>query len=425
MFEQSIFFIKVHILEYSSLRPWQLEKQFYASGSGFCISIEGAKYFVTNSHVINNAHSISIKKHNDSEFVFAKVLYDNPHIDLAFLSCDIDAKPLVIDYKIPNSREEVYLYGFPDGVQNVSVSKGIINRIIMQELLMTNVVAIQIDNASYFGNSGGPLMYKDKVVGILNYGITPGGSINFCIPSYFLKYMHQIYTNNKDPGISSIAFKYQHLNPLYSKKHKYDGRGVIITKVLSPHSTIKPGDILTTFNGVMIDSDGTVMLSSFLDIPKPLDFPVTVKHYAGIYTDNTPIKCTVWRDGKIIDAITEIEYTSLGVEPKNNRFVRADENTLFVPLSFKGAEEMRSKGYNMSLIYMGYYPNKLNIVLVESVETPNITEVRTPAIVKAVNGKKPKTFEDFIKLMKARELNITFRKWHEHLYMEKPKLIIK
>jgi len=422
MFEQSVLYVRTHIAEYSSIKPWQLENQHYATGSCFCTIIEGSKYFVTNSHVIKGARRIDIKKYNSAEYVTATLLHDNPYVDLALLKCDIDAEPLIIDYKIPNAKEDVFLYGFPIGIENLSITKGTVNRIIMQTLLTTAVVAIQIDAASYFGNSGGPLIYKNKVVGVLNYTVMASG-LNFCIPAYFLKYVHKLYIKKRPAGLTDKQFRFQDMNPILAKRLKYTDKGVFITETDKDCGTIKVGDVLKSINSVPIDNDGTVLLSSFMDVPKSLDFPVFINHYVGIFTSDKTIRCSVWRSGKTMDATIKVKYRQPDLETTNNRFVVAERTAVFVPLSIAGAMEMRKKGMNMTLVNAVYRPNVLNIVLAEAMELKNISHIRTPVIVDTVNGKEFATFDEFIELMKQPELDITFQKWHEHLYIDTPHLL--
>lgn len=422
MFEHSILFIRVHVTKYSSLKPWQLENQYNGSGTCFCVLIDGSRYFVTNSHVINGARHIEIKRYNDAEFVPATLLLDNPYVDLALLKCDIDAEPLVVDYNIPNIKEDVFLYGFPLGYENISVTKGVVNRIIMQTLLDTAVVAIQVDAASYFGNSGGPLVHKNKVVGILNYGVMASG-LNFCIPSYFLRYMHTLYTEKKSVGLIDKQFRIQHMNHILARRLKFKEKGVFVTEIDKGCGTIKVGDILRSIDGVPVDNDGTVLLSSFICVPRELDFPVSIDHYVGVFTSNKSIRCSVWRNGKTVDAIIKVQYKQPNVKTDNTRFVAVERTTVFVPMSIAGIIEMRKKGLNMGLVNAGFLPNSENIILVELMEQKNISYVRTPLIVKAVNGKEPESFDDFIALMKQPELDITFHKWHEHLYIDTPHIM--
>ena len=419
MYEDSVFFVKASVIIYSSIKPWQIETQVYYTGTAFSVSIEKNIYFVTNSHVIKECNTVEIKKYNDASFVKAKVLINNPYLDLALLQCDISSIPLPISYDIPPPGEDVIICGFPLSIKSMSISKGVINRLTMKNITIANLISIQVDNLVMGGNSGGPLLHNKKVIGILNSGYE--GGFAFCIPSLFLAHIYAMYKYNIEVCIADVSFKYQHLNNIYATKLKYKGKGVIITRT-TDKSNLKIGDILQSIDDINIDIDGSILLSSFIKINKELDFAVTLRHYVGMFTSDKELKCKVWRDGKIIIVHDQVTYKMPTLNNFNDRYVVLEDTTIFVPLSIDGFIELKKKHYDLKYVKLGYQPGELNIILVDSLTKDNISIIRTPCIVDTVNGVTPTTFDKFIKLMKNPELDITFKKYDDHLYISGAKI---
>ena len=74
--------------------------------------------------------------------------------------------------------------GFPQGGDNVCVTKGVVSRIDRQPYShgKTSLLAIQVDAAINSGNSGGPVMLGSNVAGIALQCLTGGDGVGYVIP---------------------------------------------------------------------------------------------------------------------------------------------------------------------------------------------------------------------------------------------------
>lgn len=130
-------------------------------GSGFFISKKGL--LVTNSHVVGDNLSVTIRLRNGKELV-GKVVETRPDLDLALIDIN-EHSPNWLRLASPNEGgvgEEVMAIGAPIGLF-WSVSRGIISGIRDEDPIRY----IQTDAALNSGNSGGPLILIDsgRVVG--------------------------------------------------------------------------------------------------------------------------------------------------------------------------------------------------------------------------------------------------------------------
>ena len=196
--------VGVHVItsraaaEYGALRgiPGMIESEL---GSGVIIDTQEG-YILTNFHVIENAHAISIRL-SDGREVEAEIVGQDRMVDLAVLRIDLDDLEAVVwgDSRQVSIGEQVVAVGSPYGLLQ-TVTSGIISatdrypsaqpaqrtrrdtRPIPQPLLQT-------DAAINHGNSGGALVDMDgKLIGICTSIISMdnGGNsgIGFAIPSF-------------------------------------------------------------------------------------------------------------------------------------------------------------------------------------------------------------------------------------------------
>ena len=141
-------------------------------GSGFFISKDE---ILTNYHVIENATSISVTDVNGKRSS-AVVIKKDLRRDLALIKTNIIGKPVEFYVGQLKQGEMVEALGHPKG-RNFSLTKGWISAIRKESggysaTNEKNVLFIQTDAAINHGNSGGPLFYKDKVVGVNTQGLS-------------------------------------------------------------------------------------------------------------------------------------------------------------------------------------------------------------------------------------------------------------
>jgi len=153
----------------------------YGSGTGFIIN----NIIITNSHVCSGLKEVVIKaEHIDRST--AKVIYDDPYYDLAFINYKFQ-KPknsFILVQKHVENGDTVIAIGHPYGL-NYTATEGIVSRAAR---LMGNLEYIQIDAAINPGNSGGPLLNdKGEVTGVNTFIIANANNLGFALPTRYLR----------------------------------------------------------------------------------------------------------------------------------------------------------------------------------------------------------------------------------------------
>lgn len=197
-------------------------------GSGVLLNEEG--YAITNAHVIQGETDLratvwipqedgTLKRTTIEDVVIIAV---NNHLDLALLRLNHPDDEL-FDFSVLENAENievgqmVFAIGNPLGLER-SMSQGVIST---KQRSFDGLTYIQTDAAVNPGNSGGPLFNsRGEVVGITNMGIMAAESLNFAIPTRYVK----DFIRNRE------AFAYDEKNPnaghLYHKPPKRSENGV-------------------------------------------------------------------------------------------------------------------------------------------------------------------------------------------------------
>jgi len=149
------------------------------SGTGFLVGPGG--HFLTCSHVIEGARTVSIVMEGTSAARRAELVQDNPDFDLALLWIadrhgSTDWMLLADQDQAPELGAELGLLGYPLGTDlghSVTYSQGIINSVRKKGEL--NV--LQVDTGAAPGSSGGPVFRRSdgRVVGLLTSGLNLEG----------------------------------------------------------------------------------------------------------------------------------------------------------------------------------------------------------------------------------------------------------
>jgi serine protease Do len=230
-------------------------------GSGFIVSGDG--YIVTNFHVVREAAAIVIRLADQSEFK-ARLVGSDPKTDIALLK--VDANGLAV-LPFGNSDrlqvgEPVMAIGNPFGLDQ-TVTTGIVSA--KERFIGSGPYDdfIQTDASVNPGNSGGPLVdTRGALVGI-NTAIfsQSGGSvgIGFAIPVNLAK---DVLVQLREKGTVTRGYLGVAVTPVTPEARQATGlerpRGALVAEVAprSPAAAagLKPGDIITAFQGTEIQS---------------------------------------------------------------------------------------------------------------------------------------------------------------------------
>jgi S1-C subfamily serine protease len=247
-------------------RPWTKQNPANVSGSG--IVIQG-KRILTNAHVVQNASQIYIQPNQSAEKLAARVVTIAEPIDLAILTVEDESffdkrafLPFAED--LPRVKDAVSVYGFPTGGTELSVTEGIVSRIEFTNYYQfTMGLRIQVDAALNPGNSGGPVVSRGKLVGVVFSNIPNAQNIGYVIPIEEVRLFLDDLADGTYDGKPQLHDFFQTVenSALRSRLGLSKGAGGLM--LTQPYSNddgypLKEWDVITAVGGQPIDSDGKV-----------------------------------------------------------------------------------------------------------------------------------------------------------------------
>jgi S1-C subfamily serine protease len=278
-------------------QPWTKQSPEDVTGSG--VVIEGRR-ILTNAHVVNYANQVQIQANQAGDKISATVEYIAPGIDLAVLKLDdekfFDTHPALPRAKtLPGIKDTVMTYGYPEGGNSLSITKGIVSRV---EFSAYNFpvfgLRIQIDAAINPGNSGGPAVVGDTMIGLTFSRLNDADNIGYIIPSeeidLFLKdiadghydgkpEMHEDLQTLESPALRSFL------------KVPAGVDGIVVHKPYKSDASypLKEWDVITKIGDTPVDDQGMIKLGNELRV----HFEYLVQHIA----TNGMVPLTVVRNG--------------------------------------------------------------------------------------------------------------------------------
>jgi S1-C subfamily serine protease len=247
--------------------PWNMKGPESFSGSG-CV-IEGNR-ILTNAHVVSNPTFIQVRRNGQSQKHEAKIIAISHDADLALLGVDdpsfFEGVMLLKFGSLPEIEQEVIVYGFPEGGDSLSTTKGVISRIESQRYVHSwiELLAGQLDAAVNPGNSGGPVMVGDRIVGVVMQALTNSQNIGYMVPvpviEHFLTDMEDgRYDGFPEDGIIIQPLENASLKKMHGLNEEQSGAIVSSVTAGSPAKyKIFPGDVLMSIDGHRIADDCTV-----------------------------------------------------------------------------------------------------------------------------------------------------------------------
>ena len=247
--------------------PWNMLGPVSVSGSG-CIIKD--RRILTNAHVISDQTLIQVRLHGQSRKYEAKVVAVSHEADLALLTVAdkefFKGIPALKFGSLPEIQQEAVVYGFPEGGDTLSITKGVISRTehIYYAHSLIELLATQLDAAVNPGNSGGPVMIDDRIVGVVMGTRRDADNIGYMIPTPIIEhFLTDIedgrYDGFPDDGIILQNMENEGLKKMYGFKDGQTGDLVRATVPGTPsQGKLFPGDVILSVEGHPVADDCTV-----------------------------------------------------------------------------------------------------------------------------------------------------------------------
>lgn len=255
-------------------------------GENFPIDTTNKRFALTNFHVVDTlvSHECTLSYPDKGHsMISAKVVFAVPSLDIAILLIDpFGNHPLWFDSGdirdfidgIPNLRletkntikgnsQEVMAIGFPNLSQDYQLCQGCISG--------RGLGMIQCTISLNGGNSGGPLLMKNKVIGICTASISDSESLGLAVPinqvvNFFTKWTNYSEIILKTP---SWGIEVKTTTPDYLQYHEIDSaiQGCTVLKTVDVGSIhkakMKPKDIIMGIrsNGKSFNVDNYGLIS--------------------------------------------------------------------------------------------------------------------------------------------------------------------
>ncbi len=232
-----------------------------SAGSGFIIDRAG--FVVTNNHVIENSHKITVKLPDGRSFD-AKLIGTDPLTDIALLKITSD-KPLPTvefgDDRQVRVGDWVVAVGNPFGLSN-SVTAGIVSSLGREIGSGAYNDFIQIDAPINRGNSGGPTFdLRGQVIGMNSMIYSPSGGsvgIGFAIPASTI---HDVIAQLQAHGHVDrgyLGVNIQSITPdIATTLNITSPKGAIVAEVVpggpAAAAGFQQGDVVTALNGRTVE----------------------------------------------------------------------------------------------------------------------------------------------------------------------------
>ncbi|MBN1591335.1 MAG: trypsin-like peptidase domain-containing protein [Pirellulales bacterium] len=353
--------VKLHVTQRSPdlVRPWTKANSVKTSGSG--VIIDGHR-ILTNAHVVLHASQVFLQANQSTEKVTGKVLFIAPDLDLAIVTAEDESffegrKPLSLAKALPNIKDTVNVYGYPEGGDQLSITEGIISRIEYARLSYDGAaLRIQVDAALNPGNSGGPAVVDGKIVGLVFSKISQADNIGYLIAAEEIaRFLDDVADGTYDgkPAIRAAWFQTTENEALRDRLGLKRGDGGLMVRdlrVAEDDCPLRRWDVITHIGQHKIDQQGDVEVRDDLR----LNFIYLVPQLAA----NGTVPLKILRDGETLDVNVDVTNSIDRLMP----FLGNDYPRYFIhgPMLFTPmTQELATKMLGPLEMYMRYYGNSV------------------------------------------------------------------
>lgn len=278
---KSVVCIYVISSEKDYFHPWSPGQKSRSTGSGFAVSIPSGtlkgQYIMTNFHVVRGAVMVQIKKYSSDKKFLCEVIDIAEEFDLALLKVkESDEKDFWSDVdsitwgNAPKRGVEVTVVGFPHEGTNASITRGIVSRITSHPYNGYPNIAIQIDAAVNPGNSGGPVLYKDQIVGVAFSHTARTMNMCYMIPEFLAKHFMKGFSKfGKFPGICNLGIFTASLENDTLRQYLLGNTkqsGILVTEVFpvgSSSGVLLENDVINKINGINVHNDQHIFMVKY------------------------------------------------------------------------------------------------------------------------------------------------------------------
>lgn len=246
-------------------QPWSQGAPAHTNGSGAVIS---GNRIITNAHVVSHAMFVQVRRNGEGKRFKARVLDVVHDADLALLTVDDPEffkgiEPIPFG-ELPPAQSDVLVYGFPEGGDALSVTKGVVSRIENTVYVHSglNLLGGQIDAAINPGNSGGPVVRDGKLVGVVMQSAPRAQSQGYMVPVTVVNRVFKDLADGRYDGFPALGLRIQSLENPALRAHvglERTGVGGLVVDVKRTSSAagkLFPGDVILEVEGYEIGDDG-------------------------------------------------------------------------------------------------------------------------------------------------------------------------